>query len=935
LTAVVARHWEVSGAMAANEEQNIFGKVACKVDSFFEKKFYGIGLAVGTRPCTSISLTMLFCVVCLGGISQMQSESRSDKLWIPQGTGAQEDETKYRRHFPPSARMMSVILEAPSGNALSRDFLMSAITLHTEIEGLRTEQGEDLNSLTDLCVFMPGDGHDCFISSVLSTWGYNLDNLAAETGDIATAISAGRSQDDLERMLGDATFDDNGRLTSARAMTLTYFLEGRAVSEGGGYSDDANEAFEEAFLEHMGCAEPVDVDGKSVCAYSSEHFQVFPNCMMAMRNAFGTVIRGDIGLINGAFMIMIVYLILNLGGLCHKIKSRALLAFACLISIVIAAGAGYGLSMWLQFIYTPVHSVLPFVILGIGVDDSFVIINALDRTDPSKPVPERIAQALSHAGASVMVTSLTDFVAFAISVSSALPALSAFCMYAAFSVLFLFLLQITFFAALAAFDAKRVAANKIDCCPCLCARGCPCCATVDAATAETAMLSGGKDPNQLFCAAPKHQGGRAGAFLEGIVAPQLVKPPVGAAVIAGFVIFFVISIWQATQLAVRDSSRLFVPDDHYFMSTLQTNDRYFGTLGTSVYFMTEDGDYFASQEGMTSISSRLADLDFMQSADGNAFESWAEAFKAFRPALPTIDVNRDANGNVAAQADYYATLNSWLAGAGRRYSGDVKWVDTDDPQQGIRASRIMAEFKNFNRVENDLLVLDTERAVEAMDGMREAAASWTGMPSAIVYSREFLTWETFRIIKHEMTMSVSLCLAAVFVITLALIAHPLTSGLVFLCVVMTIVDILGCMNMWGLAIDSVSVIQLVISVGLCVDYAAHIGHSFMKTSGSSRSERVVKTLGDVGSAVLNGGISTFLATMVLAFSKSYVFRVLFQTFFLTVILGLAHGMILLPVMLSLVGPAPYNNNPPEEKMAGAVTKIGNGEEPDENKAIGA
>merc|ERR1712070_373902 len=184
-------------------------------------------------------------------------------------------------------------------------------------------------------------------------------------------------------------------------------------------------------------------------------------------------------------------------------------------------------------------------------------------------------------------------------------------------------------------------------------------------------------------------------------------------------------------------------------------------------------------------------------------------------------------------------------------------------------------------------------------------------------------------------MSVGLCLLAVLVITFGLIAHPTTSLLVFLCVVMTIVDVLGCMNMWGLAIDSVSVIQLVISVGLCVDYAAHIGHSFMKTPGSSRGERVVKTLGNVGAAVLNGGISTFLATMVLAFSKSYVFRVLFQTFFLTVVLGLAHGMILLPIMLSLVGPAPYNNRPPEDKTGASVTKIGNGEEPEENKAIGA
>jgi len=653
-----------------------------------------------------------------------------------------------------------------------------------------------------------------------------------------------------------------------------------------------------------------------------------------MRNAFGTVIRGDLPLINSAFMIMIVYLVLNLGGLCHKVKSRALLAFACVISIVLAGAAGFGLSMWLQFIYTPVHSVLPFVILGIGVDDSFVIMNALDRTDASKPVPERIAQALSHAGASIMVTSLTDFVAFAISVSSALPALSAFCMYAAFSVLFLFLLQITFFAALAAFDAKRVAAEKIDCCPCCCSKGCPCCPVVEKKLADEAMARGEKDPNQLCCPVPTHEGGRTGAFLENFVAPQLVKPPVGAAVAVAFVLFFAISIWQASLLSVRDSSRLFVPDDHYFMSTLEKNDRYFGTLGTSVYFMTEDGDYWQSQESMTSISSWVREIDYMQSPDGNAFESWAEAFKA---ALPTMasPPGLDAQGNVAAQSDYYATLFTWLAGPGRRYSNDVKWVDNSNPSAGIRASRIMAEFKNFNRVENDMLVLDTETAVAAMDGMRSAAASWAGMPSAIVYSREFLTWETFRIIKQEMVSSVLLCLAAVALITLVLIAHPLTSGLVFLCVVMTIVDVLGCMNLWGLAIDSVSVIQLVISVGLCVDYAAHIGHSFMKTSGASRQERVVKTLGDVGSAVLNGGISTFLATLVLAFSKSYVFRVLFQTFFLTVILGLAHGMILLPILLSFIGPAPYNNNPPEEKTVAAAEKIGNGEEVEENKAVGA
>merc|ERR1719222_1799327 len=126
----------------------------------------------------------------------------------------------------------------------------------------------------------------------------------------------------------------------------------------------------------------------------------------------------------------------------------------------------------------------------------------------------------------------------------------------------------------------------------------------------------------------------------------------------------------------------------------------------------------------------------------------------------------------------------------------------------------------------------------------------------MAYNYNFLTWETFRIIKKEMFLSVGLCLASVYLITLFTLAHPLTATLVTVSVFMTVVDILGCMNMWGLAIDNVSVIQLVIAVGLCVDYAAHVGHNFMLKAGT-RADRVVAMMGDVGAAVISGAVSTF------------------------------------------------------------------------------
>merc|ERR1719230_1400449 len=121
---------------------------------------------------------------------------------------------------------------------------------------------------------------------------------------------------------------------------------------------------------------------------------------------------------------------------------------------------------------------------------------------------------------------------------------------------------------------------------------------------------------------------------------------------------------------------------------------------------------------------------------------------------------------------------------------------------------------------------------------------------------------------------------------------------------MTLVDVLGMMWLWGISIDSVAVINLTLAIGLAVDYSAHIGHNFMTQQGS-RAERVVKALADMGSSVFNGGFSTFLAVIVLALSNSYVFRVFFKMFFGISVFGLAHGLILLPVLLALVGPEPY------------------------------
>ena len=57
-----------------------------------------------------------------------------------------------------------------------------------------------------------------------------------------------------------------------------------------------------------------------------------------------------------------------------------------------------------------------------------------------------------------------------------------------------------------------------------------------------------------------------------------------------------------------------------------------------------------------------------------------------------------------------------------------------------------------------------------------------------------------------------------------------------------IIEILGFMYALGIVIDSVSMINIVLAVGLSVDYSAHVGRCFMLKDGKSKDDRATEAL---------------------------------------------------------------------------------------------
>lgn len=100
------------------------------------------------------------------------------------------------------------------------------------------------------------------------------------------------------------------------------------------------------------------------------------------------------------------------------------------------------------------------------MDNLFIIVDAMDNTDPNIRGPERLVVAMKHVGGSITMTTTTDLVAFAVSTVSAFPAIHYFCVYAALSIFFAYAAIITLFLALLTADILRIENGRRDICPC-------------------------------------------------------------------------------------------------------------------------------------------------------------------------------------------------------------------------------------------------------------------------------------------------------------------------------------------------------------------------------------------------------------------------------------------------------------------------------------
>ncbi|XP_049962855.1 NPC intracellular cholesterol transporter 1-like [Schistocerca serialis cubense] len=619
--------------------------------------------------------------------------------------------------------------------------------------------------------------------------------------------------------------------------------------------------------------------------------------------------------------------------LCSKImKDFALLLINAKISLglggvlivlaSVAASVGF-----FGYIRVPVTmiiiEVMPFLILAVGVDNVFIIVQSYQRSKrfENESQAEHIGRIMSHVGPSILLSTLAECLCFFLGTTSGMPAVREFAMYSGFALLVDFVLQVSCFVSLLALDSRRQEDNRFDICCC-----------VQSSQSDSISSDG-----VLY------------EFFRTKYVPFLMNSAVRAFVFVAFFGFLCFNIAFIPNLEVGLDQELSMPRDSYVSKYFEFMKNYL-SIGPPVYFVVR-GDIDYSQDFVQNslcgsqycYHNSLTTKIFSASRQPNITyiarpaTSWIDDYfdwcsidnccKYFPnngsfcpndyPKCRYCDIKLDNHyrpeaGDFKKYLPYFLEDNptTTCAKAGHgSYSSAVNYKFDNGTLSQFRASYFMSYHTvlKSSRDYYEAFGAAVSLSANISNAINEVLRNNSVDSEVIVfpYSVFYVFYEQYLTMWHDTLKILGVSVAGIFIVTFVLMSFDIASALILmLTIIAIVVDIAGIMYWWHISLNAVSLINLVLSLGISVEFCSHLLHFYIHSDERNRVLRVSDSLTNIGSSVFSGiTLTKFVGITVLAFANSQIFQVFyFRMYLLIILFGAGHGLIFLPVLLSYIGP---------------------------------
>ena len=946
----------------------------------FERFFYWWGCFVAINPYKVILTTSMFTAVGALGLLNLRAESDGWKFWLPEGSRHSIVQRWKEAHFVEDVRG-TITLFTHEENVLTRQGLLLLLDLHTKVWNV-TFEGKDYSHacmkipITNIrmankrrrrkrrqvvVATSPGPKNDLFYQddyidfygdgemdandkdgekrvvdlpkeiycdivetledkcgeySLLEIWKYDMTIISNLTDqDIINAINTvGESpvfgyKTNYTNYLGQVMHNSTGHVVGAKSIRSIWLeqFDPKDIPPSSkllGFEVEKADPFTMGYeAEVIGQMKEWKADRDE----ESKGYDLFINVGRSYSDEASGPIEFDVNRTMIGYAFMFLYTMLTLGKL-NLVEHKTHLAATGIMSCLCGCIIGLGLSMAFGFTYTSVSGILPFICLGIGIDDMFVIVrcfNNIKETEKEKNgLVKNIGVTMKHAGVSITITSLTDIFAFCIGALASFPALQSFCISAAIAITATYLFQCSWLVAWMVVDQRRIQQKRDGLIPIIVHRD---------------------------WHPPKWSQKDFGNIAMNRLWRLFEFGPFKAVVILLTIGMLAVGIWGTYNIRVSFDIKTFLHRGSYFKKWIEQNNLDFPTDGFGVNFFTQQLPYNMDNfEKIDQMVNQLDDLTrthedwvhYRKSLPKSVSTPWETATGFWWPELKKyIMMQKDVkswsdpfdNGLFPMYlSDFLNNENGSIYINNFRFNGTLSCNVDAPPITAVKIGTL--KFKDLQGPSEHI---PAQNAISKI--MAEANLPNVTFANSPIYP----AWEIEEILAGELLQNLSLALFCVMVIVFITLADIYICLSILCCVIFTMIDVLGILYIWGMTLEPFSLMATIIGIGLSVDYSVHIAHAFIASEGT-KEERTKNGFVSISPAILQGGLTTFLALIFLCDSKSKTFITFFKITSMTVLFGLFHGLCFLPNMLLLFGsdkvedgsmPAPSKDNAPVSTSA--------------------
>lgn len=517
-----------------------------------------------------------------------------------------------------------------------------------------------------------------------------------------------------------------------------------------------------------------------------------------------------------------------------------------LLNTVLCMFLAFAIVMRVGYDWQAINLASVFLLLGVGLDDTFVMLSSWRQSKHISYIPHRLSHCYQEAGVSITITSLTNIISFMVgALVPGFPCVEIFCVYAGSGLLAIYLGTLFIFGPGLAFlysvqDALLRKVPKLKSLEMKC----------------VTKLPSGTDMFQSYLGVP------------------LTKSWVKVLVLIIWIAYFAMALIGSFNLGYGLEPKNLMRRDSKMFSYLQDHFKAFHHYAYRIQVIFHEELDYSDQKVQQEIFRVIDNIKSSPRMSNNPKieENWLTSFldSPFSP----------EEGDPPEQ--FIMNLKKFLTEfKSAPVSHNVRFNENGT---SILASRMVFQSSSIkNSIEEQNLMFDLRFSTQASE------------LSVVIHNPFFILYDQSNHVVYSTSTSGFCCVAAMFFVALFLIPRIFSSLVIVLSIISIIVGILGGMFLTGIKVDVISMINIIISIGFSVDFSAHITHHFISSTDMDPNERIKSSLEAFGMPIIQSAFSTVLGVMPLFFIDSYILQSFATMMTLVICLGTIHGLVFLPV----------------------------------------